>query len=307
METMTFQIISDSSCDLSAEQLEKAGVAVVPFYITLDGVNYQKEGTDLSVPDFYEYCVRHPECFPKTSMPSVQDYIEAFTPYLEQGKDILCYCITKQFSGSVNSASTARDLLKETYPEREILVVNSELVTGLLGLLLLELSDYARAGHTLQETWAKGEELKKGAAIYFTTENLYYFAKGGRIGKLTELAIRSLNIRPLICFKEGTLHPIGASVGRKNSFDKVTEIAKKVIRERKLNLSDYTFGYGWGFDREEAEPFFRQIRELFQEMFGSVPEFVPIQIGATIGVHTGPYPVGFGFIEKALKEPSSPC
>lgn len=297
-----FQIVSDSSCDLSAKQLEEAGIAVVPFYITLDGNRYLKEGADLSVQDFYEYCVQHPECYPKTSMPSVQDYIEAFTPYLKEGKDILCYCITKRFSGSVNSASTARDLLKDIYPEREIIVVDSTLVTGLLGLLLMELSSYARAGHSLRETFAKGEEIRKSAEIYFTTENLYYLAKGGRIGKLTELAIRSLNIRPLICFKTGELHPIGVSRGRQNSFDKIIEIARKVIQKQNLNLSDYTFGYGWGYDREEAEPFFAQIRSLFGETFGSVPDFVKIQIGATIGVHTGPYPVGFGFIKKALPE-----
>ena len=297
-----FQIVSDSSCDLSAKQLEEAGIAVVPFYITLDGNIYRKEGSELPVQDFYEYCVQHPKCYPKTSMPSVQDYIEAFTPFLEQGKDILCYCITKQFSGSVNSASTARDLLKDVYPEREIRVTDSTLVTGLFGLLLMELSSYAKAGHTLQETWEKGEEIKKNAAIYFTTENLYYLAKGGRLGRLTDLAMRSLDIRPLIYFGSGELHPIGVSRGRKNSFDKIIEIARKVIREQKLNLSEYRFGYGWGYDRDEAEPFIRQVHSLFQETFGCVPEFVQVQIGVTIGVHTGPYPVGFGFMKKALPE-----
>ena len=72
-----FQIVSDSSCDLSAKQLEEGGIAVVPFYITFDGNRYLKEGADLSVQDFYQYCVQHPQCYPKTSMPSVQDYIEA--------------------------------------------------------------------------------------------------------------------------------------------------------------------------------------------------------------------------------------
>ena len=294
-----FQIVSDGSCDLSSEQLKEAGVAVVPFYITLDGDVFKKEAAELSVHDFYDFCVRNPGCYPKTSMPTIQDYVEAFTPFLKEGRDILCYCITKQFSGSINSARIAKDLLAAEYPDREILVVDSTLVTGLQGLLLLELSAYAKKGHTLQETYARGEEIKKESAIYFTTENLYYFEQGGRIGKLAGLAIRSFNIRPLIAFKEGTLQPLGISIGRQNSFDKVVEIARKVIREQKLNLSDYTFGYGWGYDREEAEPFFAQIRALFQEQFGSVPEFIELQIGATIGVHTGPYPVGFGFIRKA--------
>ncbi len=294
-----FQIISDGSCDLSTEQLNKAGLATVPFYITLDGKTYQKEGAELSVHDFYDYCILHPECCPKTSMPSVQDFVDAFTPYLEQGIDILCYCITKLFSGSYNSAMAAKTLLQEKYPDREIRVTDSTLVTGLLGIFLMELSEYARKGHSLQETWERGEEIKKNAVIYFTIENLRYLAKGGRIGKLVELAARGLNIRPIVSFHNGELHPIGISMGRKHSFIRVADIVKKALKEKEIDPSHYTFALGWGFDKEEGEPFFTRIRTLFSDTYGSIPDFVPIQIGATIGVHTGPYPVGTGFIEKA--------
>ena len=294
-----FQIISDGSCDLSPEQLKTAGLSVVPFYVTLDGTSYRKEAEELSVRDFYEYCIQHPECTPRTSMPSVQDYAETFRRYLEQGNDILCYCISRTLSGSINSAIAARDLLKEDYPDRRIEIVDSMLVTGLQGALLFELSEYAKKDHSLEETLARGEEIKKNALMFFTLEDLSYLARGGRIGKVADLAVRSLNIRPLICFQKGEIQPQGFSIGRKNSIDKIVELAKKTIRERNLTLSDYTFGMGWGYDKAEAGPLFRQIEELFREQFGEVPEFLPIQVGATIGVHTGPNPLGFGFIEKA--------
>lgn len=294
-----FQIISDGSCDLSREQLTAAGLFTVPFYVTLDGNLYQKEAEELPVHDFYEYCVRHPECAPKTSMPTVEDYIEAFRTFLTQGKDILCYCISKQLSGSLNSALVAKDLLQKEYPERQIRVADSMTATGLQGAFLLELSAYARRGHSLEETFARGEEIKKNAVMFFTLEDLSYLAKGGRIGKLTDAAVRNLNLRPLIAFKEGGIHLLGASIGRRKSFERITEIAKKALLEQKPVLSRYTFGIGWGYDKEEAEPFFAQIRKMLQEVFGDVPDLLPIQVGATIGVHAGPYPVGFGFIEKA--------
>lgn len=294
-----FQIISDGSCDLSPEQLNTAGIVTVPFYVTLDGNVYQKEAVELPVRDFYEYCIRHPECAPKTSMPAVEDFTETFRRFLDEGKDILCYCISKQLSGSLNSALVAKDLLIKDYPDRTILVADSMMATGLQGAFLLELSEYARKGHSLEETFSRGEEIKKNAAMFFTLEDLSYLARGGRIGKLTDMAVRNLNLRPLIAFKEGGIHLLGVSVGRRKSFDRITEIARKAIVEQKLSLSRYTFGLGWGYDKAEAEPFFQQIRELFRELFGEVPDFVPIQVGATIGVHTGPNPVGFGFIEKA--------
>lgn len=294
-----FQIVSDGSCDLSCDQQTAAGISVVPFYVTLDGSLYRKEAEELPVRDFYEYCIQHPECAPKTSMPSAQDYIETFRGFLDQGKDILCYCISKKLSGSFNSALVAKDLLQKEYPQRRILVSDSMAATGLQGALLLELAKYAEKGHSLEETFERGEEIKKRAIMFFTLKDLSFLARGGRIGKLTDLAVRGLNIRPLVCFKEGDILPMGISIGRQNSFDKITEIAKKEMQERQVTPAGYTFGIGWGYDKADAEPFFAQIRSLFQDLFGEVPDILPIQVGATIGVHTGPYPFGFGFIEKA--------
>lgn len=294
-----FQLISDGSCDLSPEQQNTAGIAVVPFYVSLDDHLYQKEAVEISTPDFYDYCIRHPECTPKTSMPSIRDYIEIFRRYLEQGTDILCYCITKTFSGSLNSALVAKDQLQGEYPDRQIRVVDSTLATGLQGALLMELSHFAKEGHSLQETFERGEAIKKNAALFFSLKDLTYLARGGRIGTLTDLAVRNLNLRPLLGFQNGEISPLGICFGRDNSYTRLTEIARKTILERKLNLTDYTFGIGWGHSKAEIEPFIRQIHDLFQELFGEVPAFLPIQLGATIGVHTGPYPVGFGFIEKA--------
>ncbi len=294
-----FQIISDGSCDLSPEQQKAAGIILVPFYVSLDGRLYRKEAEELSVTDFYAYCMRHPECAPRTSMPSARDYTETFRPVLEQGKDILCYCISRNFSGSLNSALVAKELLRKDYPERRIEIVDSTLVTGLQGALLLEVARYAKEGHSLQETFERGEAIKKTAAMFFTLKDLSYLARGGRIGKLTDLAVRNLNLRPLLCFKEAEIQFLGICRGRENSFDRMTTLAKKAIEERHLTLETYTFGIGWGYQKADAEPFIRQIKDLFQDLFGEVPDFLPIRIGATIGVHTGPFPVGFGFIEKA--------
>lgn len=294
-----FQILSDGSCDLTREQLRGAGLEIVPYYVSLDGETYLKEADELDVHDFYTYCVDHPDVFPKTSMPTMQDYTEAFEKHLRQGTDVLCYCLTEKFSGSYACAVTAASALREKYPERQIRVVDSTLVTGLQGLLLLELSRYAREGHTLEETYQRGEEIKKSAAIYFTIGNLSYLSHGGRIGKLMDMALHGMSMRPIIRFGGGELHPVGVGLGVKYAYNRVTQAVRKVIQEQKLDLERYTYAMGWGYSREEAEPFFQKIKALFLELFGQTPDFIPIQIGATIGVHTGPHPVGFGYIEKA--------
>lgn len=294
-----FQILSDGSCDLTAEQLQGAGLEIIPYYVSFDGNTYLKEGVELNVHNFYEYCVAHPDVYPKTSMPSVQDYIDAFERHLERGEDILCYCLSEKFSGSFSCAKTAAGIISENYPERQIRVVDSTFVTGLQGLLLLELSRYAKEGHSLEETYKCGEEIKKTSSIYFTIANFAYLLHGGRIGKLMESALTGMNMRPVIRFSSGELYPVGLCMSREKAFAKIVQTMEKAIKDYNLNLENYTFAIGWGYSKEEGEPLFRQIRDLFLEKFGKLPEFIQIQIGATIGVHTGPHTIGTGFIKKA--------
>ena len=135
---MAYQIITDSSCDLSPELVKEKQLHVVPFYISFDEENYFKENEEIKVHEFYQKMVDHPDVFPKTSLPSVEDYMDAFTPYLQQKIDIICICITTKFSGSYNSASTARDILLEDYPDAKITVIDATVNTVLQGILVLE-------------------------------------------------------------------------------------------------------------------------------------------------------------------------
>lgn len=78
---MAFQIISDGSCDLGTERVAKEGVRVVPFYVSFDDKTYQKEIEEVSVREFYQRMVDNADCFPKSSLPSVQDYLDVFEEY----------------------------------------------------------------------------------------------------------------------------------------------------------------------------------------------------------------------------------
>ena len=82
---MKFGIVSDSSCDLQAEYTEKEQVSVVSFYVSFDGEHYLKEGKEAVITEFYQKMADNPGCYPKTSMPSIQDYMDAFRPFVEKG------------------------------------------------------------------------------------------------------------------------------------------------------------------------------------------------------------------------------
>lgn len=294
---MAYQIITDGSCDLGREIPEETGIKVVPFYVTFDGRNYKKEIEELGVREFYQEMVDHPKQFPKSSLPSVQDYVEAFTPYVKEGKDIICLCITTKFSGSYNSAKTAAELLKEEYPSVRIRVVDTMVNTVLQGLLVLETVRMQQAGISFEQTLERIERMKSTGRIIFTVGNYEYLIHGGRIGKVMGSAASTLGIKPLIMLREGEIFPIGISRSRKKAMKRLIEQTKDHFDKIGESPDDYQIVVGYGYDYQEAKEFRDQLLTSLQT-YSNCETIDIFQIGATIGVHTGPYPIGLGLIRR---------
>ncbi len=294
---MAYQIITDGSCDLGQEIPQQNGIKVVPFYVTFDGRNYKKEIEEIGVREFYQQMVDNPDKFPKSCLPSVQDYVEAFTPYAKEGKDIICLCITVKFSGSYNSARTAAATLKEEYPEVKIEVVDTTVNTVLQGLLVLETARMQKAGLSFDETVAEIERIKSTGRIIFTVGNYEYLIHGGRIGKVMGNAASTLGIKPLIMLREGEIFPTGISRSRKKALKRLIEQARDHFKKIGESPDDYRIVVGYGYDYEEAVSFRDELLSSVQTYSG-IESIEIFQIGATIGVHTGPYPIGLGLIRK---------
>lgn len=294
---MAYQIITDGSCDLNPEFANKKEIKVVPFYVSFDGENYKKEIEEVNVRDFYQEMVDHEDVFPKTSLPAIDDYVKAFTPYVEEGIDIICICITTKFSGSYNSAMTAKSILLEDYPEAQIEVIDATVNTVLQGIMVLEAARMKENGLSYDEVIEHLNRIKGTARIVFTVGSMDYLIQGGRVGKVLKVAVSALKIRPMIILKEGEIFPFGVARSRQKSIQKILDKVQDHFKEIKESPDDYRFVVGYGYDYEEGVAF----RKRFLESLGSysnVNEVELFQIGATIGVHTGPYPLGVGFIKK---------
>lgn len=294
-----YQIVSDGSCDLEQALVDKYHLAIVPFYITIDGVHHQKEKEDIEVREFYQYMVDHKDVFPKTSMPSIEDYIQIFTKILEQQNDIICICITTKFSGSYNSAMNAKMMLEEQYPDRRITIIDATVNTVLQGLLVIQAAKMKENGYTYDEVVKKIENIKESGRIFFTVGNFEYLIHGGRIGKVAGVAAKTLGIRPLIVLQKGEIFALGVSRGREKSKKKILEKTIQYFKDNGLSPNDYCFCVGYGYDQDEGITFKEKLQLALIEAFPDFNEPILIQqIGATIGVHTGPYPIGVGILKK---------
>ena len=295
-----YKIITDGSCDLPLELVKQLDIDVIPFYVSIDGINHQKEIIDLGVRDFYQFMIDNPKVFPKTSMPSIQDYIDVFEPIIKNEEDVICICITTKFSGSYNSAMNAKNMLLDKYPDAKIEIIDATVNTVLQGMLVEEAVVKKNTGATFEETV---NLVKETGRIFFTINGMDYLVHGGRVGKLSGIAAGALGIKPLILLKEGEIFNNGLTRGRKKSKQKIVEQIISYFKDNELDINEYRFCIGFGYDKEEAIEFKEQFIKSLEQLSASFNDEIPIrQIGATIGVHTGPHPLGVGLLKKCNKK-----
>lgn len=290
---MQYEIFSDSGCDLPPELIRQYDIHQVYFYVSFDEHKYMKEKLGIETTKYYHRMIDE-AAFPKTSLPSVQDYMDAFKPALDEGKNIICICMSGKLSGSSQSARTARDILSETYPNAKIAVLNSQLCTVAEGLYVLEAGRMRKSGLSFKEAVQNLERIQATGRICFTVKNLEHLKRGGRIGRMAYIAGSALGIKPLIVMKEGEIFSGGIARNQKKALKKLLEIGRDYFEKAHENPNDYRFSVGTGIAFKEGEQLAGEVKQTFW-LNDNVPLY---QIGATVATHTGPYPLGYAFIKK---------
>ncbi len=294
-----FRIVSDTSADLSQEILKEKEIITVPFYVMKEEGSYKKHRVELFDDEFYKWMIDNPKIMPKSAAPSIDDFSQVFTELVEKGEKVLCICITVKFSSSYQNACIAKDLVLEKYPEAKIEVVNSICNTVLQGLVVYEATRLRESGASLEYAAAELERIKPSGRIFFTIGSMDYLSVGGRIGKLAGKVSGVLGLRPIIVLSEGEINLGGLARGRIKSLSKVLDVAKEYIKTTFNDISEFAITIGYGYEIDEAKIFKVQLEEMLKEI-GFIVD-IPIRvIGAVIGVHTGPLPLGLAVLRKAM-------
>ncbi len=287
-----FKIICDSACDLPIDMINENDIDLVSFYICFENNNYYRQ-VDESSRDFYKKMVDNPNLSPKTSMPTTDSYYECFEKYAKQDIPMICVCISSKISGSYNGALVAKKDILEKYPNARIEVIDSYLLTGVEGLVAIKVIEMRKLGYDLNKTVEEIEKLKMTGRAYFTIGNMDYLARGGRVGKLKSFIGSVLRIKPVIDFKNGEIDCAGIAMTRKKALQKVLDAFRNYFKKNQLKIEDYDFGFGYGYDEKEG---LQYVEDMKKEL--NIKDAFVFQIGATVGVHTGPHPLGIAFIQK---------
>ena len=222
------KIITDGSCDLSHEVLNKFNINVVPLGVSF-GEEHYTAGVDIDNKEFYAKMKESKE-LPKTFCPSPENFCKEYQ--CEEDK-IIVIALSSKLSGTYNSASLARDLYLSEHKEKDIRVIDS--MTGSIGagLLLIKAAKMISEGKDIDEIVEAIENLKEKISFYGTLETLENAIKGGRINPLAGKIIGALNFKAIVQIKDGVVKPIDKARGESNSIKKVANYITSSIEETK--------------------------------------------------------------------------
>ena len=272
---MSYRIITDSSCDFTAQQYKDLGLA----YASLQ-LNYP----DKTVPSYTEPDELHAFYdgirggdMPTTNAVNPEQWTDIMKPILDAGEDVLCLAFSSGLSNTYQSAVIAANELAEKYPDRKILVVDTLCATLGQGLLAWHASQKRAAGVSMEDVAAWVEANKNHVAHWVTVDDLNHLKRGGRVSATTAFVGGLLGIKPIIHVdNDGKLDTVDKVRGRKGAMD---YLAKKV----KDTCTDFEHVFvAHGDCPEDAAVLAGKLKEL------GVKNVTVGYVGGVIGAHTGP-------------------
>ncbi|MGN0475141.1 MAG: DegV family protein [Acutalibacteraceae bacterium] len=285
-----YVIITDSTSDISQKLADELNVSVLPLYFEMDGLVYRNfaDEREMTASEFYDNIRKGKTS--KTSQINVSDFCEYFSEYLDKGLDILYFAFSSGLSGTYNASCIAIDELKEKYPDRKIISIDTLCASMGEGLLLYYAAQKKKSGMEMEELARWVEDNKLNVCHWFTVDDLNYLKRGGRISAATAIVGTALQIKPLMHVdNEGHLINVSKVRGRKASLNAMVDKMSETYYE------EYdTVMISQGDCLDDAE----YVASLIKKRFKSVKDVIIGNVGPVVGSHTGPGVVALFFIGK---------
>lgn len=193
-------IVTDSTSDLSKEELEKYQIHVVPLTIQVDGKTYA-DGVDID-PESFLQLMEDAKELPKSSQPAPGKFKELYDELGKDGDPIISIHMTGSMSGTFQSAKQAAEMT-----DADVTVIDSRYIAWALAFQLREAVKLRDAGATVEEIVARVEEVRKNTRLFVVLDTLENMVKGGRIGKGKAMFGSLLNIKPIGSLDTGEFSP----------------------------------------------------------------------------------------------------
>ena len=279
-----------STADLSKEHFQKIDVHYICFHYNMNGVDYPDDlGQTMDFETFYRKMDEGAEV--STSQVNISEYLDYFTSFLSQGKDILHVTLSSGISGTYNSAINAANIAQSRFPERKIYIVDSLGASSGYGLIMDTLAALRDQGMSIDQLHDWVLEHRLNLHHWFFSTDLTHYVKGGRISRAAGWFGGILGICPLLNMDDlGRLIPRAKIRGKKR-------VIQEIVKRMEENAQDGLDYSGKCFISNSACPEdAAAVASLVEARFPKLDGRVCINsVGTTIGSHTGPGTVALFF------------
>jgi DegV family protein with EDD domain len=271
------KIVTDSTVDLSDEELKTYDVHVVPLSIMIDEELFL-DRVNITPSQFMEKMKSSKE-LPKSSQPSVGEFCKVYEHYGDDGYEILSIHMTGGMSGTVGSAETAAGMV-----QAHVKVIDSRFISKALSFQVIEAAIMAKQGKSMDEIVARLEEVRQQTQLFVVVNTLENLVKGGRIGKGKAMIGSLLNIKPIASLEGGVYTP----VSKARSHSQVI----KFLAQRFAEDANGKVIKGVGLVHADGNILAEKLKAAIIEMTGyediHIRDTTPI-----VSTHTGPGAIGF--------------
>ena len=286
MQNQTFRIFTDSGCDISPATLAEWGVHLEALTFRFDDSEKEYTNAEMAPNAFYEK-MRNGG-IAKTAAVNTESFAGAFESALKDGLDVLYVGFSSGISNTYNAGRIAAEELREKYPERKIIVIDTLTASAGEGMLVWFATQKMREGATVDETAAYIKALCPSVCAWFTVDNLTYLKRGGRVSPTTALIGNALHIKPVMHVDDnGKLIKVTTAHGRKKSIAALAAKYKETAKDPENGCVFISHG-----DCEEDAKF---LANLLKEQNGVTVSLIT-DVGPVIGAHSGPGTLALFFV-----------
>lgn len=271
-----YVLVTDSACDILPEKLAEWKVEMIPLAYLFTDTGRELMDHEEPIREFYK-SMRDGRVA-KTSSVNENQFVNAFTPILEAGKDILYLAFSSGLSVTCENGRKVAAALQEKFPERKITVIDSLAASAGQGLFVYRAVQNRDKGMSLEENTKALEADILHVCHWFTVDDLVYLKRGGRISRTTALLGTALNVKPVMHVdNEGHLIKVTQVRGRKKSIRRMAEALGETI------LPDSPIFISHGDCIEDAET----LKDILENEYGKKVMLITF-VGSVIGAHSGP-------------------
>jgi len=275
-------IVTDSTAYLPTDLVKKHNITVVPLVVIWEDKTFE-DGIDIQSAEFYTR-LKTAKKMPSTSQVSIGNMHAAFQNLIDQGFDVLGIFISSKLSGTIQSATQAKEMVGAA--AERITIVDSFSTSMSMGFPVLAAARALESGASLNDCLALVEKARENSGIFFAVDTLEFLHRGGRIGGAQRFIGSALNLKPILTLKDGKVEGMERIRTKSKAHDRVIElVAEKVKGKTNIRLATL---------HANASDDAKALLERAAQRLNPV-ETIFTEVSPVIGTHTGPGTVGLAY------------